>query len=123
MIISPVATTDSNMGDFIDAVVLDPDKAAAMLRQNPALRDARWVHEETVLHFLSIEGKAEHVRLLGEWGFDPNAANEFGDSPLLDVAVLGRDDVAAVLLDLGADPNARSETRDNVLHCAVRSGN
>jgi ankyrin repeat protein len=118
-----VATNDSNIGDFIDAVALDPDKAAAMLRRNPGLRNARWLHEETVLHFLSVEGKAEHVRLLGEWGFDPNTPNEFGDAPLIDVAVLGRDDVAAVLLDLGADPNARSEARDNVLHCAVRSGN
>lgn len=118
-----MATNDPNIGDFIDAVVLDPEKAAAMLRDDPALLDARWLHEETVLHFLAVEGKAEHVRLLGEWGFDPNTPNEFGDAPLIDVAVLGRDDVAAVLLDLGADPNARSETWDNVLHCAVRSGN
>lgn len=122
-VISPVATNDSNIRDFIDAVALDPETAAAMLRQNPPLRDARWLHEETVLHFLAVEGTAEHVRLLGKWGFDPNTPNEFGDPPLIDVAALGRDDVAAVLLDLGADPNARSRTSDNVLHCAVRSGN
>jgi ankyrin repeat protein len=113
----------SIVGEFIDAVVLDPSKAATMLRQEPGLRDARWLHGETVLHFLAIEGTADHVRLLGEWGFDPNATNGFGDAPLIDVAVLGKDDVAAALLDLGADPNARSATRDNVLHCAVRSGN
>jgi ankyrin repeat protein len=118
-----MAVDTSTIGEFIDAVVLDQSKAAEMLRHDPGLRDARWLHEETVLHFLSVEGEAEHVRLLGEWGFDPNAANEFGDAPLIDVAVLGRDDVAAVLLDLGADPNAQSETRDNVLHCAARSGN
>lgn len=114
---------DANIEEFIDAVVLDPDRAASLLRRNPALRDARWLHEETVLHFLAVEGKAEHVRLLGEWGFDPNAPNEFGDAPLIDVAVLGRHDVAAVLLDFGADPNAQSETHDNALHCAVRGGN
>src|SRR5687768_10078468 len=111
-----MAVDASTTGEFIDAVVLDQSKAAEMLRHEPLLRDARWIHEETVLHFLCIEGKAAHVRLLGEWGFDPNAVNEFGDTPLIDVAVLGRDDVAAVLLDLGADPNARSATRDNVLH-------
>jgi ankyrin repeat protein len=118
-----MALDASIIGEFIDAVALDPSKAAEMLRHEPGLRDARWLHEETILHFLSIEGKAEHVRLLGEWGFDPNATNEFGDAPLIDVAVLGRDDVAGVLLDLGADPNARSVTADNVRHCAVRSGN
>ena len=118
-----MAVDASGVGEFIDAVVLDPERAADMLRRQPGLRDARWLHDETALHFLAIEGKAEHVRLLGEWGFDPNATNEFGDVPLLDVAVLGRDDVAAALLDLGADPNARSETRDNVLHCAIGSGN
>jgi ankyrin repeat protein len=118
-----MAFDQSTVGEFIDAVVLDPSKAAEMLRQYPGLRDARWIHEETVLHFLAIEGEAEHVRLLGNWGFDPNAVNEFGDSPLIDVARLGKVDVAAVLLDLGADPNARSETEDNVLHRAVRSGN
>ncbi len=118
-----MAVDASIIGEFIDAVVLDQPKAAVMLRHEPGLRDARWIHEETVLHFLWIEGKPDHVRLLGEWGFDPNAANKFGDVPLIDVAVLGKDDVAAVLLDLGADPNARSATCDNVLHCAVRSGN
>lgn len=118
-----MAVDTTTIGEFIDAVVLEPSKAAEMLRDEPALRDARWLHEETVLHFLSVEGKAEHVRLLGDLGFDPNAVNEFGDAPLIDGAVLGRDDVAGVLLDLGADPNARSATRDNVLHCAVRSGN
>lgn len=118
-----MAIDASTIGEFIDAVVLDQSKAAEMLRHEPGLRETRWCLKETVLHFLAIEGKAEHVRLLGEWGFDPNAPNEFGDPPLIDVAVLGRDDVAAVLLDLGADPNARSETRDNVLHCAVGSGN
>lgn len=111
------------IGDFIDAVVLDPSRAAEMLRRNPDLRDGRWHLRETVLHFLAIEGKAEDVRLLGEWGFDPNAVNEFGDTPLIDAAKLGRDDVARVLLDLGADPNARSDTHDNVLFCAVHSGN
>ena len=118
-----MAIDPSTVGQFIDAVVLDQSKAGEMLRHEPGLRDARWLHGETVLHFLAIEGEAEHVRLLGEWGFDPNAANEFGTAPLIDVATLGRDDVAAVLLDQGADPNARSTTHDNVLHCAVRSGN
>lgn len=111
------------IGDFIDAVFVDPEKAADMLARDPSLRNARWIHQETALHFLAIEGDAAHVRLLCEWGFDPNAVNEFGDAPLIDVATLGRADVAEVLLEFGADPNATSETSENALHCAARSGN
>ena len=117
-----MAINNANIEEFIDAVVLEPDRAAALLRRNPELRDARWLHEESVLHFLAVEGNAENVRLLCEWGFDTNTPNEFGDAPLIDVAMLGRHDVAAVLLDFGADPNAQSETHDNPLHCAVRGG-
>jgi ankyrin repeat protein len=111
------------IGEFIDAAVQDPPKALQLLREYPKLRDARWIHQETPLHFLAVEGYAEAVQLLGRQGFDPNAPNEFGDPPLIDVATLGNDEVAEVLLGIGADPNGQSEMRDNVLHCAVASGN
>ena len=52
-----------------------------------------------------------------------SATNEFGDTPLVDVALLGNDEIANILLSYGADPNASSDTLDNVLHCAIRSGN
>ncbi len=109
--------------DFIDAAVLDHPKARRLLEEQPELRDARWVHDETVLHFLAVEGYADAVRFLGSLGFDPNATNEFGDPPLVDVAIIGNDQMAEVLLAIGADPNATSVTQDNVLHSAVRSGN
>ncbi len=94
-----------------------------MLRDNPELRHAHWLHEEAVLHFLAVEGYADAVRFLVGLGFDPNTPNEFGDPPLIGVATLGNDEVADVLLAGGADPQATSLTRDNVLHCAIRSGN
>ncbi|HLL13756.1 MAG TPA: ankyrin repeat domain-containing protein [Pyrinomonadaceae bacterium] len=109
--------------DFIDAAVHDQPKAKRLLEAHPELRDARWIHHETVLHFLAVEGYADAVRFLGSLGFDPNAANEFGDPPLIDVATIGNGQVAEVLLAVGADPNATSLTQDNVLHSAVRSGN
>ncbi len=111
------------VGEFIDAAVQDPHKARRLLREYPELREARWIHQETALHFLAVEGYAEAVRLLGGLGFDPDAPNEFGDPPLIDVATLGNDEVAELLLRIGANPNGQSETSDNVLHCAVRSGN
>jgi uncharacterized protein len=74
------------------------------------------VGSETVLHFLAVEGFTEGVTFLAEHGADVDAVNEFGDCSLIDVAVLGHSDIAAVLLRHGADPKASSETRDNVLH-------
>ena len=111
------------VGEFIDAVVRDPKKADVLLAERPSLLNARWIHDETVLHFLAIEGFAEGVRFLASRGADVNAVNEFGDSALVDVAVIGIDDIADILLRHGANPNASSATRDNALHAAVRSGN
>ena len=57
-----------------------------MLAQRPELLDARWIHDETVLHFLAIEGFTEGVRFLAVRGADVNAVNEFGDTALVDIA-------------------------------------
>jgi ankyrin repeat protein len=119
----PMTLERAVIEEFIDAAVQDAPKAIRLLQEFPELRDARWLHQETVLHFLAIEGYTEALRLLGRLGFDANVPNEFGDPPLIDVATLGNNEVAEVLLGIGADPNARSEIRDNALHCAVRSGN
>jgi ankyrin repeat protein len=107
---------------FIDAAVKDPPQAIRLFQEHPELRDARWLHDETVLHFLAVEGQVEAVRLLGSLGFDANAPNKFGDPPLIDVATLGNDKIAEVLLGFGADPNSRSDAWENALHAAVHSG-
>ncbi len=111
------------VSEFVDAVVQAPKKAEALLAQHPNLLNARWIHNETVLHFLAVEGFAEGVRFLAARGADVNAVNEFGDSALIDVAALGNDEIANTLLRHGANPNAKSATRDSALHAAVRSGN
>ncbi len=111
------------VGQFIDAVVNDEQEAGRLLRQYPDLRDARWILNETVLHFLAIEGYPEGVRRLCQMGFDVNSPNELGHAPIIDVAVLGNDKIVSILIEYGADPNATSETHDNALHCAVQSGN
>lgn len=115
-------SADELVAEFIDAAVQHPERARTLAAQNPTLVNARWIHQETVVHFLSVEGFAEAVGLLIELGADPNLRNEFGDPPLIDVALLGNAEVAALLVSAGADVNAKSETHDNVLHCAVRSG-
>lgn len=111
------------VGDFVDAVVAAPDRADALLRAHAALLNARWIHDETVLHFLAVEGFADGVAFLAARGADVNAVNEFGDAPLADAAALGHHDIAATLLKHGANPNATSVSHDNVLHAAARSGN
>ena len=114
---------DALIGDFIDAVVEDPARAAALLSQWPELLNARWIHDETVLHFLAIEGFTEGVAFLLRRGADVDAVNEFGDTPLVDVAGLGRTDIAAMLLEHGARPDGVLITRDRPLHAAARTGN
>jgi ankyrin repeat protein len=110
------------VGEFIDAVVQNPAKADAMLAEHPELLNARWMHEETVLHFLAIEGFTEGVRFLAVRGADVNALNEFGDTALVDVAVVGSTEIADILLSHGANPDAQSEVRENPLHAAARAG-
>lgn len=110
------------VAEFIDAVVRNPTRADAMLKERPELLDARWIHDETVLHFLAIEGFTDGVRFLAVRGADVNAVNEFGDTALVDIASLGLTEIADVLLSHGANPDARSESRDNPLHAAARAG-
>src|SRR5262245_2170190 len=109
--------------EFIDASVCDQRRAVELLAHHPDLINARCLHGETVLHFLAVEGVTEGVRFLAERGADVNQVNDYGDSPLSDVATLGHSDIAEVLLHHGANPNARSATRDPVLHLAVERGN
>lgn len=111
------------VGEFIDAVVQDRERAEYLLSAHPQLLDARWIHNETVVHFLAVEGFTEALKFLAESGADVNAVNEFGDSPLIDVVVLGNTEAVQVLMRHGANPNANSVTRNNPLDCAVRSGN
>lgn len=114
--------SDAQLDEFLDAAVRSPRRARDMLRAHPDLLTARCLHGETPLHFLAVEGYGRAVEFLAEQGADPDATNEFGDTALVDVATLGKLDVAVVLLQLGANPNATSRTRTCVLHAAVCSG-
>jgi ankyrin repeat protein len=107
------------IGDLIDAAVNDPAKAARFIQENPQLLRATYLHGGSALHFLAVEGFLEGVRVLADLGADVNQRNDFGDTPLIDVVVLGNIDMAKLLLQLGADPSAESIARDCALHCAL----
>jgi len=118
-----MALTEKEIGEFIDAAVRDHATARKMIEACPDLLNARWTHDETILHFLAIEGYVDAVRFLAAAGAAIDEANEFGDTALIDVAVLGNVEIAKLLLEHGANPNAPSNTRDNPLGAAVWSGN
>jgi hypothetical protein len=49
-----------------------------MLRDHPDLLEARWLHDETVLHCPAIEGFTAGVQFLLETGARVDAVNGFG---------------------------------------------
>src|SRR4051812_46688304 len=118
-----MALTEKEIGEFVDAAVRDHVAARKMIEARPDLLNARWMHNETVLHFLAVEGYVDAVQFLAAAGAAIDEVNEFGDTALIDVAVLGNVEIAKLLLKHGANPNAPSSSRDNPLGAAVWSGN
>jgi ankyrin repeat protein len=110
--------------EFMVAVVEDRPKAELLLAEHPNLLNARWMHNETALHYLAIEDLGDAVNFLLAHGADVNTVNEFGDSPLVDVANLGNNEVAELLIAAGADPNGpKTALQGSPLHHAARKGN
>ena len=69
--------------------------------------------------FFQATGAADVKRCL-DGGADPNARNDYGGTPLLEVAALNGDPaVVAALLEAGADLNARNRLQATPLHLAV----
>jgi hypothetical protein len=89
--------TENEIGEFIDAAVRDHVAARKMIEARPELLNARWMHNETILHFLAVEGQVDAVRFLAAAGAAIDEVNEFGDTPLIDVAVLGNAEIAKLL--------------------------
>jgi ankyrin repeat protein len=107
---------------LIDEGVHDHAAAATLLEEHPELRTARYIHDETPLHFCAVEGLVDGVCFFAKAGFPVDAVNEFGDTALIDATTVGNVEVVRALLQLGANPNATSATRDQVLHIAVSKG-
>jgi ankyrin repeat protein len=108
---------------LIDLAVRDQAGAMRLLREHPGLLAARYVHDETPLHFCAVEGLTEGVRFLAGEGMPVDATNQFGDTALVDAVTLGNLEMTKLLLRLGANPDAVSLTRGSVLRIAQDQGN
>ena len=75
------------------------------LNRQADLREHHPRHGRTPLAWATAWGHTDAVRLLFDYGADPNARNRDGSTPLHDAALTGRSETAEVLLDHGADPN------------------
>jgi ankyrin repeat protein len=91
--------------EFIDAAVGDHPKALQLLRANPDLLEAEYLHSETPMHFLAVEGYLEGVRWLLDQGGNVNSKNAFGGTALSEAAQLRNLPMVRLLLSRGADPN------------------
>jgi ankyrin repeat protein len=116
------AARDAPVKRLIDLAIHDPTAAILLLRDHPELLQARYLHDETPLHYCAVEGSADAVRLLARAGMPVDAVNQYGDTALVDAVARGNLDVARLLLYHGADPNAASRRHGPALHIAVARG-
>lgn len=70
---------------------------------------------ETMLHWYCIEGDLLVVEKIIELGFDVDEVNEFDQTPLFECVLIGRWDIARLLVSHGADPNIRNQDGDTIL--------
>ena len=99
------------VGQFLDAAVRDQDRARQMFERHPDLLNARWILGETALHFLAVEDYVDGARFLARCGAAIDATNDFGDTALIDIAALGNDAVAEVLLVRGESQRGVGSSR------------
>ena len=70
---------------------------------------------ETMLHWYAIEGEPHVLRKLIELGFEVNTRNRFGNTPIMECALIGRWDNAGVLLESGADLSITNDDGEDFL--------
>jgi hypothetical protein len=75
----------------------------------------RGIHNETLLHYCSIEGMDGAVDVLLRLGCSPNVRSRFGSTPLMDASLNGHEAIVKKLLLAGADVEARDNIGYTVL--------
>lgn len=67
-----------------------------------------------MLHWYAIEGEPEIIEKVIGLGFDVNATNKFGRTPLFECVLIDRWDVAELLLTHGARTDIRDQNDEDV---------
>lgn len=70
---------------------------------------------ETMLHWYAIEGDPSILQKLIDLGFEVNVVNEFGNSPIMESAAIGRWDNAKVLYDNGAKMDVINDMDEDIM--------
>jgi len=100
----------------------DVEKVRELLRQNPALVDARDEFERTPLHWAVRGVHFEVVQLLADKGADVNAKDNAWITPLHSVAARGHEQAADLLIAKGAELVDKDASDNTPLSYAVSGG-
>jgi ankyrin repeat protein len=106
---------------FRDAACSDLQVAAGLLAEDPKMVLLRNGIGETAMHFLAVEDHREAVSWLIENGAEVDTRNEFGQTPLMEVASLGMLDMCQLLVSRGASFRYVSSRGDSVFSAVTES--
>ncbi|MDO9065118.1 MAG: ankyrin repeat domain-containing protein [Sulfuricella sp.] len=81
---------------------------ARIIKENPAMRDARTGLGSTPLHLAATKPDVSALKALLAAGANVNAKDDDGNTPLHMAAYTNRIEAAKVLLEAGADVNAKT---------------
>jgi hypothetical protein len=114
---------NAEFASWLRAIELDPSGFASTVTRDPSILTRPGPCQETLLHWLSVEGRAESVKLLAQLGAKVDTVNEFQNTPLMECAQMGNALMVSVLLELGANPNCQSlRDKNTAIHLAAESG-
>jgi E3 ubiquitin-protein ligase HACE1 len=100
----------------------EPDVARRILKMGKIQNLNRFTAQSTLLCITSRGGSSELFRILLEYGADPNAKTQKGDTPLICAARNGHVECLEHLLGLGVDVDGRGHRGWTALHWASLNG-
>ena len=79
------------------------------------IRNIKNALEEIFLHWYVLEGEAKVVEKIIMLGFDVNTQNKFGNTPLMECALIDKWHMVELLLKKGADPEIKNRDNENAI--------